>query len=379
MGDFMKGKKIVSLLLALAVAVTAATACFMAFADDVDWRYDDNTKTLYIFGNGSMTNYADAYSSEWHLYILSVENVVVEQGVTSIGDYAFAGASSLKSVALADSVTSIGAYAFSSCPRLVSLDLGSNIKSIADSSFAYDGITPKSDFVLNTCAGTYALYYAVKNNIPFNCESVSCGNYTVSINPKGMWAYYPYTARVDGRFRFYATGNHDTEGYLYSADFKQLSYNDDSAGTNFGITYNLEKGSTYYIAVKLFSPAITGTVGLCIEPVEYTVRGVVCAMLSPDGQPSDITIANASVDGVSADNGIFELTITEPEKTVTVSADGKTAEYVFTADKGDVQYIAFMMCDVNSDGIVNAKDYAVMKKTASPYITLFENFINYSS
>ena len=36
-----------------------------------------------------------------------------------------------------------------------------------------------------------------------------------------------------------------------------------------------------------------------------------------------------------------------------------------------------MMCDSNQDGIVNAKDYAVMNNTNSVYKQFFINFINY--
>ena len=45
-------------------------------------------------------------------------DLVIPDGVTSIGDYAFGGYSGLTSVTIPDSVTSIGSYAFNWCYSL---------------------------------------------------------------------------------------------------------------------------------------------------------------------------------------------------------------------------------------------------------------------
>ena len=36
-----------------------------------------------------------------------------------------------------------------------------------------------------------------------------------------------------------------------------------------------------------------------------------------------------------------------------------------------------MVCDLNGDGYVNGIDYAMMKKTKSPFISLFQNLAGY--
>ena len=83
--------------------------------------------TLTISGNGKMKNYEDAanepYTTKiapWYKYNKNTEIriVVVETGVTSIGNYAFSECHNLTSVVLPDSIDSIGSHVFSDCTSL---------------------------------------------------------------------------------------------------------------------------------------------------------------------------------------------------------------------------------------------------------------------
>ena len=57
-------------------------------------------------------------------------NVLIPDGVTSIGDKAFSGCRNLKTVTIPDSVTSIGDYAFSGCSSLTSITIPDSVTSI---------------------------------------------------------------------------------------------------------------------------------------------------------------------------------------------------------------------------------------------------------
>ena len=347
----------------------------MAYGSDTTWRYDSETKTLYISGNGAMDNYTDQYSSPWYQASLAVEHFVVEQGVTSVGAYALSGFTTLQTVSLADSVTAIGAYAFSSCPALTELTLGENVKSIADVSFAFDGITEKANFVLHVQPGTYPLAYAYENYIAFDCDSVKTGTHSARVFRGGVHVYFPYTPKITTDYHIYSTGNEDTVGYLYDSAHNQLAYNDDESGTNFGYTYTLQQGTTYYIRTNILGVGNVGTYPLVIEPVSYHVSGSIYAMLSPDGAPSDILLSNATIDGEPCD-GTFSFDITGGTKTVTIACDGVEKQVTFNADD-DFDTVTLMMCDANRDGIVNGRDYVRMKQSNSPYLTLFNNFLHY--
>ena len=65
----------------------------------------------------------------------SLTSIVIPDSVTSIGNYAFFGCSSLESVAIPDGVTSIGIYAFYGCSSLEYVVIPDGVTSIGDSAF----------------------------------------------------------------------------------------------------------------------------------------------------------------------------------------------------------------------------------------------------
>ena len=68
-------------------------------------------------------------------YIGSDTEVVIPEGVTSIGSSAFSNCSSLTSVTIPDSITSIGSFAFYGCINLTSVTIPNSVTSIGDNAF----------------------------------------------------------------------------------------------------------------------------------------------------------------------------------------------------------------------------------------------------
>lgn len=116
----------------------AATVGEGKCGDNLTWKLSD-TGVLTISGEGDMDHYneGNGYPPWWRL---KVKSLVVKEGVTSIGNYAFDIPSNLTSVTLADSVTYIGRYAFGDC-GLKTIDLPANLKTIDDYAFVTNKLT----------------------------------------------------------------------------------------------------------------------------------------------------------------------------------------------------------------------------------------------
>ena len=92
--------------------------------ENLTWTYVEATRTLTISGEGDMYDYdSNIKRAPWfHSYYNVLNVVIIEDGVTSIGDNAFCGCTSLTSVTIPESVTSIGYSAFSGCNNLPVVD-----------------------------------------------------------------------------------------------------------------------------------------------------------------------------------------------------------------------------------------------------------------
>ena len=55
---------------------------------NVSWNLDKNTGVLTISGSGVMNNYYFASDIPWYSYVKYITSLTIENGVTSIGDYA---------------------------------------------------------------------------------------------------------------------------------------------------------------------------------------------------------------------------------------------------------------------------------------------------
>lgn len=98
--------------------------------DKLTWTLN-NSGVLIISGNDAMPDCTE--TPPW--WYLPVSQVVVCQGVTSIGALAFTSMKSITNVTIADSVTSIGQEAFERCTSLTSITLPASVTSIVCNAF----------------------------------------------------------------------------------------------------------------------------------------------------------------------------------------------------------------------------------------------------
>ncbi len=135
-----KFSKILSIILSIMlvisiVPITASAATSGTCGDNLSWTYDSSTYTLTISGTGAMDDYS-SYNRPWESYMNSIENVIVSDGITTIGSMAFDWCTSLISITIPDSVITIGDYAFYNCYSLISATIPDSVTTIGNCAFA---------------------------------------------------------------------------------------------------------------------------------------------------------------------------------------------------------------------------------------------------
>ncbi|MBQ2680066.1 MAG: leucine-rich repeat protein [Firmicutes bacterium] len=136
-------KKIMALVIAAVMAVMVLPgAVFAAEAksgdcgDSAKWAVSDDG-VLTISGTGSIKDYEATYTGEikdgaapWIEMRDSIKEIVIEEGITAIGKYAFMGMDSAEKLTLPEGVTEISDYAFDGCNNLEEVKLPESVKKI---------------------------------------------------------------------------------------------------------------------------------------------------------------------------------------------------------------------------------------------------------
>ena len=130
-----------------------------AEGDNVKYELTDD-RELVIYGEGKMKDY-DYLESIPFQCKENIKVVIIKEGVTKIGDFAFYGCSSLTSVTIPKSVTEIGNWAFSGCSALTSITIPESVTEIGKGAFwilylealnnqNYSEITKYKPLIINT-------------------------------------------------------------------------------------------------------------------------------------------------------------------------------------------------------------------------------------
>ena len=129
--------------------------------DGICYTLDDNTNTAIVgknvYAESNTSGYKgdgtviipDTVTKDEKTYIVreigknafdgsNVKEVIILNGVTKIGEFAFANCKNLARVAMGSGVTEIAGFAFWFCPRLLDVSLGANVKTIGGCAFWSD-------------------------------------------------------------------------------------------------------------------------------------------------------------------------------------------------------------------------------------------------
>ena len=151
---------------------------------------DDGTFT--ISGTGNMPNYNSSASSPWLIDSEKIKKVVIEDGVTSIGNCFFYWCTSLTSITIPNSVMSIGNYAFYKCKSLTSITIPNSVTSIGE--FAFSNCTSLTSITVEKGNSKYdsrdncnAIIETNTNKLIAGCKNTTISNSVTSI---GNYAFY---------------------------------------------------------------------------------------------------------------------------------------------------------------------------------------------
>ena len=117
--------------------------------ENVYWTFDKETGLLTISGSGSMYDTKSSFQRND-----LIKTVVIENGVTSIGDSAFPNCTGLTSITIPDSVTSIGGSAFSGCTGLTGITIPDSVTRIGD--YAFKGCTGLKELTMPCSVKIYS-------------------------------------------------------------------------------------------------------------------------------------------------------------------------------------------------------------------------------
>ena len=232
-------KKITALaaavIMAFAVLPVSALAETGVCGDSAQWTLTPDG-TLTISGTGSIRDYEATYTGEaidgaapWIEHRANVREIVIQDGITKIGKYAFMGMGSALKLTIPESVEEIEGYAFDGCYNLESVVLPQNLKSIGE--YAFHGVAvpevtiPASVKEIGELAfsGRIIQYYTATDNLPantiFKSITVDSGN-TKFFSYDGVL----YEKLSNGKYRLliYPAGKEDAS-YRVQADTLEIA------------------------------------------------------------------------------------------------------------------------------------------------------------
>ena len=98
------------------------------------WRYDPKDSSLTLSGTGALPDYPIG-KAPWFEFNDQIDTLVLKEGVTRIGDYAFYNCTELTSVEIPEGVTYIGESAFACCQSLESVTIPGSVTEIGEGAF----------------------------------------------------------------------------------------------------------------------------------------------------------------------------------------------------------------------------------------------------
>ncbi len=165
--------------------------------ENVTFNFEELTGTLTISGSGDMTDYS-VNSSNYSPFhgVGDIKSVVIQNGVTSIGDDAFRSCKNIESLTIGDTVNHIGGGAFLGCTKLKSVIMPDSITSIDDGAFynctaletvkLSNELTEISGYVFCDCKSLKSIEFPEKITTIKGSSFYGCDSFTSVVIPQNV-------------------------------------------------------------------------------------------------------------------------------------------------------------------------------------------------
>ena len=390
----MKNKRLICLITAVALIISGVLSISLtAVAGTVSFNYEPESATLTVKGSGDILDYKenDLKSRPWNVYRDETKHIVISDGITSVGSYSFAQFKYTQTVELPNSVKSIGEASFAGCNKLLELTVPDSVETVGDYAFGFnDRMETPQGFVAHCSTKSAAQAYCFRNNIMFDSpmDSMSTTAHITKSDELQLWSFVPLT---DGKLTFYSTGKKNTVGFLFDAenyvysdnygDMRRtaLIYDDDwnGGGLNFKFSYNLKAGKRYYLGARFrlardydgSTLTENGKFDVVAEFVCSQHKYELSSTVEPTCEEYGYNVYTCVACGDSYKESVSPIghdfvpsNVDGSDVVLDCSRCGKTSREPFVNVYHEELTDENRKFDVNSDGVINAKDYAILRK-----------------
>ena len=193
-----------SLLISLFAPFVSAAEASGTCGGNLSWTLTE-AGVLTISGTGEMSNYSELYTAPWYSHKAEIRMIVVEEGVTSIGNRAFRDLEHVLSVTLPSSLKTIGKYAFVNCLKLKTLSFSNGLETIREGAFdncealmsvrlpeTLKTLERKAFYGCSSlkCIDVPASVTSFGDLVFSNCTSLVTANIKASVETLPVWTFY---------------------------------------------------------------------------------------------------------------------------------------------------------------------------------------------
>lgn len=283
------------------------------------WKYDTGTKTLTISGKGEITEKAP-----WDAFKETTTNLVIEEGVTSIGGSVFQDFTALISVTFPKSLTRILALAFDGCNKLPSVKFPDSMEQIGYLAF-------------NECESLTSVELPKNLSLLAGSAFRNCVSLTSVTVPAGVKRIIP--SAFEGCKKL-STITVETDNPNYVSE-DGLLFN--KAKTTLVLYLAGRGGTTFTIpsGVTAIGSLAFGYCELIEVKIPAGVKDIDASAFSNSEKLSAVTVDAGNADYTSAEGVLFD----KAKKTLVRYPEGKTGTaYAIPAGVTNIEEAAFLNC-----------------------------------